>query len=334
PLYQYIHLVYSLSASFSSSKLQVSSLPTPMFNVFNGGKHADTNLDFQEFMLVPLKQTKFSEKVRMGSEIFHTLGKVLLANNLDTDVGNEGGYAPDIDSSVEAVEYIMEAITKAGYKPGKDVGIGIDVGAQELYNKAKKRYIFELDDCELTSDQLISLYKDWLKDYPIVSIEDGLGEDDWTNWKQMTRELLSQKNIKTFPPKADLLQGRMGLWSKPLAEKQKNKKQKRDIMLIGDDLFVTNIERVRKAIDRRIANAVLIKPNQVGTLTQAIECVKVSQEGGYKVVVSHRSGETGDDFIADLAVAIGADYFKAGSLSRGERVVKYNRIMAIEEELG
>lgn len=294
PLYQYIRKLYGFNAP------QLYSLPTPMFNIFNGGKHADTNLDFQEFMVIPVKKVKFSEKVRMGSEIFHELGKVLKTRGLDTDVGNEGGYAPDIDSAVDALDYIIEATEKAGYMPGKEVRLGLDVGASELYNKKRKKYIFHLDDSELTSDQLISLYQDWLGEYPIVLIEDGLAGDEWLAWKRMTKELIKA-----------------------------NKK----LLLVGDDLFVTNDERLRKGIDLGVANAVIIKPNQVGTLSETIKCVKLARQAAYKIIVSHRSGETTDDFIADLAVACGADYIKAGSLSRGERVSKYNRLMEIEEEI-
>ncbi|MCK4554630.1 phosphopyruvate hydratase, partial [Candidatus Parcubacteria bacterium] len=208
-----------------------------------------------------------------------------------------GGYAPDIVSSVQAIELIMAAIIKAGYQPGKDIGIGIDVGSSELYNKETKKYIFKLDQANFTSATLIGLYYEWFRKYPIISIEDGLAEDDWQGWQELTGEL------------------------------------GKEIMIIGDDLFVTNIDRLRRGLKEKAANAILIKPNQVGTLTETIECVKLAQKHNYKIMVSHRSGETCDDFIADLAVAIGADYIKAGSLCRGERVVKYNRLMEIEDNL-
>ena len=290
PLYQYIRIAYSL-------KLTAYTLPVPMFNIFNGGKHADTNLDFQEFMIILVKKNKFKEKVRAGSEIFHALGDVLKSKGYDTDVGNEGGYAPNIRSSVSAIEFIIEAIKKAGYKSGKEVALGTDVGASELYNKATKKYVFKLDGSHLSSDGLIELYSDWLKKYPIISIEDGLAQDDWTGWQTLTREL------------------------------------GRKVQLVGDDLFVTNTDRLKKGINQKAANAVLIKLNQIGTLTETIDCVKLAQKSNYKTVISHRSGETCDDFIADLAVAINADYIKAGSLSRGERVAKYNRLMEIEQNL-
>lgn len=287
-LYEYI------ASSFGFKSLK---LPTPSFNIFNGGKHADTNLDFQEFMVMPILKTSFKEKVRMGSEIFHELGHVLKKAGFDTDVGNEGGYAPDIHSSVQAIELIMAAIINAGYKPGKDIGLGIDVGSSTLYNSETKKYIFKLDHANFTSNTLIGLYHEWLRKFPIISIEDGLAEDDWDGWRELNEEL------------------------------------GKDMLLIGDDLFVTNIKRLRKGLKEKAANAILIKPNQVGTLSETIECVKLAQKHGLKVMVSHRSGETCDDFIADLAVAVGADFIKSGSLSRGERLAKYNRLMEIEDML-
>ncbi len=270
-------------------------MPTPSFNIFNGGKHADTNLDFQEFMIMPLREIRFSEKLRMGAEIFHELGSVLRKADLDTDVGNEGGYAPDIRSSIQAIELILAACINAGYKPGEDVGLGIDVGSSELYDVESKKYIFRLDNAAFTSDTLSGLYREWLRKYPIISIEDGLGQDDWEGWKSLTHDLGSE------------------------------------MLLIGDDLFVTNIERLRVGLKEKAANAVLIKPNQVGSLSETVACVKLAQKHGYKIMASHRSGETCDDFIADLAVATGADFIKSGSLSRGERLAKYNRLLEIED---
>jgi enolase len=286
-LFEYLHEIFGFQ-----NKL---SLPTPSFNIFNGGKHADTNLDFQEFMILPLTKTSFHEKVRMGAEIFHELAKVLKKGGFDTDVGAEGGYAPDIVSSVQAIEFIVSAMINAGYKPGVDVGIGIDVGSSELYNEASDKYVFKLDNAFFTSANLIGLYEEWLKEFPIISLEDGLGEDDWSGWKKLTQELGDK------------------------------------IMLIGDDLFTTNINRFRKGLKEKVANAILIKPNQVGTLSETMECIRLAQKYNYKIMVSHRSGETNDDFIADLAVAVGANFIKAGSLSRGERLAKYNRLMEIEE---
>ena len=289
-LYEYISRSYELQ----SKKYK---MPVPCFNIFNGGKHADTNLDFQEFMIIPVLNTSFKEKVRIGAEIFHSLGHILKKAGFDTDVGNEGGYAPDIVSSIQAIELIMAATIKAVYKPGSQIGLGIDVGSSQLYNKADGKYIFKLDRASFTSATLIGLYYEWFRKYPIISIEDGLAEDDWAGWQELNKELGS------------------------------------DVMLVGDDLFVTNLERLRQGLKERAANAILIKPNQVGTLTETIACIKVAKKHNYKIMVSHRSGETTDDFIADLAVAVNADYIKTGSLSRGERVAKYNRLMEIEENL-
>jgi len=288
-LYEYIAKTYGFKNK--------PALPTPSFNIFNGGKHADTNLDFQEFMILPIVKISFKEKVRMGAEIFHQLGKVLKRAGFDTDVGNEGGYAPDIVSSVQAIELIVASMIEAGYKPGVDVGLGIDVGSSELYDPGKKTYIFKLDRAHFSNNTLVGLYNEWFRKFPIISIEDGLAEDDWEGWHDLTKELGGE------------------------------------MLLIGDDLFVTSAERLRRGIKEHVANAILIKPNQVGTLSETIECIKLAQKHNYKIMVSHRSGETTDDFIADLAVAVGADYIKSGSLSRGERLAKYNRLMEIEDML-
>lgn len=287
-LFEYISKTYKFG-------IRKYKLPTPSFNIFNGGAHADTNLDFQEFMVLPLKQTSIKEKIRMGAEIFHELALVLKSAGFDTDVGNEGGYAPDIHSSIQALELIMAAIVNAGYTPGKDIGLGMDVGSSELYDVSKKQYIFKLDQSHFTSNSLIGLYNEWFRKFPIVSIEDGLAEDDWSGWQELTRELGGH------------------------------------MLLIGDDLFVTNVERLRKGIKEHAGNAVLIKPNQVGSLTETIECIKLAQKHNFKIMASHRSGETCDDFIADLSVAVKADFIKSGSLSRGERLAKYNRLMEIED---
>ena len=302
-LYEYITGAYSLPVTHYS-------LPIPAFNIFNGGKHADTNLDFQEFMIIPhpvpllskergasgaSRARSCAETVRMGAEIFHELGHVLKEAGFDTDVGAEGGYAPDICSSVQAMEFIMAATVRAGYNVGKDVGLGIDVGSSELYDLRSKKYIFKLDQASFATATLVDLYREWLKKFNVVSLEDGLAEDDWEGWEELTRELGDE------------------------------------VMLVGDDLFVTSVERLRQGIEKKVANTILIKPNQVGTLTETFACVTLAREHNYKIFVSHRSGETTDDFIADLAVAVGADYAKFGSLSRGERVCKYNRLMEIEK---
>jgi len=291
PLYSYLRDVYNIH-------YKNFRLPIPMMNVFNGGKHADTNLDLQEFMIVPVGPIKFKEKVRAGSEIFHALGEVLWDQGYDTDVGNEGGYAPDIGKTVDAINFILQAIKKAGYKVKRDqIGLAIDVAASELYNSKKKKYILTTDHKSLSARQLINLYKLWVKKYPIISIEDGLAQDAWTDWRTLTSQL---------------------------GEK---------IMLVGDDLFVTNTDRLRKGIEQKVANAILIKPNQIGTLTETIAAIYLAKMSNYKVIISHRSGETCDSFISDLAVAVNAEFIKAGSLSRGERLAKYNRLLEIEEEL-
>lgn len=286
-LFAYLGKTFSLAAP---------KMPTPLFNIFNGGKHADTNLDFQEFLIIP-KAADIAEMIRQGAEICYELGKLLRESGYDTDTGELGGYAPDLDSTIEALELILAAAIRAGYKPGENVHLGIDIGSSILYDKEKKKYIFPLDQAYFSSSNLIGLYEEWLKKYPIVYIEDGLADDDWASWRELTAEL--------------------------------GKK----IMIAGDELFTTNSERLRQGLKEKAANTILIKPNQAGTLTETVECVKLAQKHGYRVVVSHRSGETVDDFIADLAVACGADYLKAGSLNRGERLSKYNRLLAIADIL-
>ena len=289
-LYKYINKTFKFKCSDFS-------LPTPSFNIINGGVHADNNLDFQEFMILPVGSHSFKEKIRIGAEIFHELGRALKKAGLGTNVGDEGGYSPNISSSIEAIEFIMTATMKAGYTPGADIGLGLDAGSSEFYNKKTKQYVFRLDQAHFTSTNMIGLYNEWLKKYPFVSIEDGLAEDDWKGWQEWTRELGDELTI------------------------------------IGDDLFTTNVDRLRKGIEKSAANSILIKPNQVGTLTETIQTIKLAQANDYTIMMSHRSGETCDDFIADLAVAVNADYIKTGSLSRGERLAKYNRLMEIEDEL-
>jgi len=284
-LFQYLNEIYGFG------ELRI---PNPCFNMFNGGKHADTSLDFQEFMVIPVKKTSFAEKVRMGSEVFHELGKILKKSGFDTDVGSEGGYAPDMVSSVQAIEFMVSAIINAGYRPKTDAGIGIDIGSSEIFDPDQKKYIFKLDNALFSNDTLIGLYNEWLKDFPIVSLEDGLAEDEWSAWREMTAELGAK------------------------------------MMIVGDDLFATNIDRLRRGLKEKAANTILIKPNQAGTISETADCIKLAQKHNYKIMISHRGGETNDDFIADLAVAAGADHIKAGSLSRGERMAKYNRLMEIE----
>lgn len=290
PLYEYIAKSYELPTDDFQ-------LPIPSFNILNGGVHAHTNLDFQEFMIIPLGKISFAERVRLGAEIFHELGLVLRRSELGTTVGDEGGYAPDISSSIKALEMTIAAGIKAGYKPGTDFGIGIDAGSSQFYHQEKKEYVFKLDQAHFTTANMIGLYNEWFRKYPVISIEDGLAEDDWQGWRELTRELGGH------------------------------------MLLVGDDLFVTNVKRLRQGLKEKAANAVLIKLNQVGTLSETIDCIKLAQKHKYKIMISHRSGETMDDFIADLAVAVGAEYIKSGSLSRGERLAKYNRLMEIESQL-
>jgi enolase len=280
-----------LRAAFS---LAAPKIPVPIFNIFNGGQHADTNLDFEEFLLIPRGQAA-SGMIRLGAEVFQELGVVLNEAGYDTDTGCAGGYAPDLDSSIEALELIISAALRVGYRPGKDFNLGLNIGSSVLYEAATKKYIFPLDHAYFSSANLIGLYNEWLKKYPIIYLEDGLAEDAWADWRQLTAEL--------------------------------GKK----MLIVGGDLFATNSVRLRQGLPEQAANAIIIKPNQAGTVTAALDCLRLAQQHNYKIVVASRSGETADDFIVDLAVASGADYLKAGSLSRGERVSKYNRLSAIAE---
>lgn len=290
PLYAHLRDVFDIG-------LKKFTLPTPFLNVFNGGRHADTNLDMQEFIIIPHAFSSFSKKLQAGSEIFHMLGDILHADGLDTDVGNEGGYAPDVGKTESALEYLAEAVRKAKYKLGKEVGFGIDVAASEFFNAKTGKYELSTDKRKNSPKQMIDLYEQWSKKYPMISIEDGLAEDAWEDWKTMT--------------------DRLG----------------KKMLLIGDDLFVTNRVRLQRGIDTGVANAILIKPNQIGTLTETMETIGLARENKYKIVISHRSGETTDTTIADLAVAVNAEYIKSGAPSRSERLCKYNRLLEIEEEI-
>src|SRR5882672_5714693 len=274
-------------------------LPVPMMNILNGGAHADNSVDPQEFMIVPYGADKFSEALRMGAEVFHTLKGVLKKRGYSTSVGDEGGFAPNLKSNEEALDAVMEAIAKAGYKPGAQIGIALDPAASEFYDKASGKYVFKKSDkSQRTSEQMVKFWAKWVDQYPIVSIEDGMAEDDWDGWKLMTDTLGSK------------------------------------IQLVGDDLFVTNTERLQQGIDQGVANSILIKVNQIGTLTETLEAMQMATNAHYTNVVSHRSGETEDAFIADLAVATRAGQIKTGSASRTDRIAKYNQLLRIEEELG
>ena len=274
-------------------------LPVPMMNIINGGAHADNSVDLQEFMIAPHGATKFSEALRMGVEVFHHLKAVLKKKGYSTSVGDEGGFAPNLKSNEEALETILEAIEKAGYKAGKQISLALDCAASEFYDKAKKKYVFKKSDkSERTADQMVEFWANWVKQYPILSIEDGCQEDDWAGWKTLT-ETLGAK-----------------------------------CQLVGDDLFVTNTERLKRGIDQGIANSILVKVNQIGSLTETLDAMAMAATAGYTSMVSHRSGETEDAFIADLAVATGAGQIKTGSASRTDRIAKYNQLLRIEEELG
>jgi len=288
-----IHL-YQYLGGFTASLL-----PTPMMNILNGGAHADSNVDFQEFMVMPVGAPSFSEALRWGVATFHTLKGVLKKKGYNTAVGDEGGFAPSLKSNTEAIDLVLEAITQAGYKPGEQIAIALDPAASEFYDKDKKKYVFKKSDKrEHSSDEMVKFWSGWASQYPIVSIEDALAEDDWDGWKLLTDEL------------------------------------GKSIQLVGDDLFVTNVERLQRGIDAGVANSILIKVNQIGSVSETIDAINLARENGYTAVISHRSGETEDTFIADLAVAAGAGQIKTGSASRTDRIAKYNELLRIEEELG
>lgn len=273
-------------------------IPVPMMNIINGGSHADNNVDFQEFMIMPVGAPSFAEALRMGAETFHTLKGVLKKKGYSTAVGDEGGFAPNLKSNVEALDVILEAIEKAGYKPGQDICIALDPATSEMYDKEKQIYkFFKSDNSELSSDKMVEFWANWAKQYPIISIEDGLAEDDWDGWKLLT-DTLGKK-----------------------------------IQLVGDDLFVTNTERLAMGIEKGVANSILIKVNQIGSLTETLDAIELAKKNGYTAVISHRSGETEDTTIADIAVATNAGQIKTGSTSRTDRIAKYNQLLRIEDEL-
>ena len=278
--------------------VNANTLPVPMMNILNGGSHADNKIDFQEFMVMPTSAKSFSEAVRMGAEVFHHLKEVLKKKGFSTNVGDEGGFAPNLSSNVEAIEVVLQAIEKAGYRPGEDMFIAMDAASSEFYDADKKLYLFESTGDQLTPSQMANYWKEWVDKYPIISIEDGMYEDDWDGWAEMTK-LVGDK-----------------------------------IQLVGDDLFVTNVNRLQKGIDENIANSILIKVNQIGSLTETINAVNLAHRNKYKSVMSHRSGETEDNTIADLAVALNTGQIKTGSASRSDRMAKYNQLLRIEEELG
>jgi enolase len=287
PLYRYI------------GGVNACVLPTPMMNILNGGAHADNNVDFQEFMVMPVGAETFSDALRWGTEVFHTLKGVLKKKGYNTAVGDEGGFAPSLKSNVEAIEVILEAIELAGYKAGEEIAIALDPAASEFYDKSAGRYVFKKSDkSEKTSDQMADYWASWVRQYPIVSLEDGLAEDDWAGWKYLTEKV------------------------------------GRKIQLVGDDLFVTNVKRLQQGIDEQVGNSILVKVNQIGSISETLDAIELARRNGYTAVISHRSGETEDTFIADLAVATNAGQIKTGSASRTDRIAKYNQLLRIEEELG
>ena len=287
PLYRYI------------GGVNARHLPVPLMNIINGGSHADNSIDIQEFMIVPLKAPTFAEALRMGAETFHSLKKVLKSRGLGTNVGDEGGFAPNLKSNEEGILTVIEAIEKAGYRPGEDIYIALDAASSEFYDKDKKRYVFHKSTGdELTSSEMAGFWKEWANKYPIVSIEDGLDENDWEGWKELT-DAIGDKT-----------------------------------QLVGDDLFVTNVNFLQKGITHGVANSILVKVNQIGTLTETIEAVELATRNQYTNIISHRSGETEDTTIADLAVALNSGQIKTGSASRSDRIAKYNQLLRIEEELG
>ena len=286
PLFQYI------------GGVNAKQLPVPMMNILNGGEHADNSVDVQEFMILPVGAKSFREGLRMGAQVFHSLKKVLSERGLACGVGDEGGFAPNLGSNREALELIVEAIEKAGYKPGDDVRLGLDVAATEMYDKETKLYDLKHEGKKLTAEQMVDLYEEWVNNFPIVTIEDGLDEEDWDGWKVLT--------------------DRLG----------------KKVQLVGDDLFVTNTERLERGIEAGVANSILIKVNQIGTITETLDAIEMAKRAGYTAVISHRSGETEDTTIADLAVAVNAGQIKTGAPSRTDRVAKYNQLLRIEEMVG
>lgn len=290
PLYKYISEAYKLSA-------KSYKLPIPMFNVINGGKHSDSGLAIQEYKIVPNGIKTFKEQYRAGSEIFHKLKELIVAEGGSVGVGDEGGFAPHLESNSKPLELMNRAIEEAGYEKGAEVNCGLDAAASSFFDEKENQYIFKPDSNGISREMLVNIYNEWISKYNVISIEDGLNENDWEGWRNMNEKIGDK------------------------------------IMLIGDDLLVTNVKRLQKAIEEKACNAVLIKVNQIGSLTETIECIKLAKKNKMKIVISHRSGETTDDFISDLAVGTGAEYIKSGSLSRGERICKYNRLLRIEEEL-
>ena len=308
PLYKYL--------SRQSTDNSANLLPVPMMNILNGGAHADSSVDFQEFMVMPLGAPSFREALRWGVEIFHALKGALKKRGYSTAVGDEGGFAPSCKSNEEAIQIVLEAIGSAGYKPGEQVSIALDPASSEFYDKASGKYIFKKSDKSAhSSSEMAAYWTSWAAKYPIVSIEDGMAEDDWAGWKELTQSVGRNPGAGS-------------------AASEKNEGAKKAIQLVGDDLFVTNTERLGRGITEGVANAILVKLNQIGSVTETIDAIELARKAGYRSIISHRSGETEDTFIADLAVGTAAGQIKTGSASRTDRIAKYNQLLRIEEELG
>ena len=297
PLYRHIGALYGQQAPVGAEGRPLFALPSPMMNILNGGAHADTSVDFQEFMVIPVGAPSFAESLRIGTEIFHALRVILKARGQSTGVGDEGGFAPNLKSNRDAIEVVLEAVTRAGMAAGKDVYLALDVASSELW--AGGKYVFRKSrEADRTSDEMVRLYQDWIRQYPIISIEDGMAEGDWEGWKTLTRELGGR------------------------------------VQLVGDDVFVTNPEILRRGIAEGVGNALLVKLNQIGTVTETLDAMQMARDAGYPTIISHRSGETEDTTIADLAVGTSAGQIKTGSANRSDRLAKYNQLLRIEEELG
>jgi enolase len=334
PLYKYL-------ARYSSDT-SANLLPCPMMNILNGGAHADSSVDFQEFMVMPVGAPSFSEGLRWGVEVFHALKSALKKHGYLTAVGDEGGFAPSCKSNEEAIEIVLEAIAAAGYKPGAQVSIALDPAASEFYDKASGKYVFKKSDKSVhSSAEMAAYWTNWAEKYPIVSIEDGMAEDDWAGWKLLTQSLggsvsAAQAVGALHPKETYQVGGDPNAYVVPRGARNPSSAapSARRIQLVGDDLFVTNTARLSRGIQEGIANAILIKLNQIGTVTETIDAIELARKSGYRSIISHRSGETEDTFIADLAVATAAGQIKTGSASRTDRIAKYNQLLRIEEELG
>jgi enolase len=331
PLYKYL--------SRYSTDTSANLLPCPMMNILNGGAHADSSVDFQEFMVMPVGAPSFSEGLRWGVEIFHALKAALKKHGYSTAVGDEGGFAPSCKSNEEAIQIVLEAIAAAGYKPGEQVSIALDPASSEFYDRASGNYVFKKSDKSThTSAQMAAYWTTWAEKYPIVSIEDGMAEDDWTGWKVLTQSIGGRASSQTAAASGSKetfqVSGYPNAYVIPSGKTASGSKSSKRIQLVGDDLFVTNTTRLSRGINEGIANAILIKLNQIGTVTETIDAIELARKAGYNSIISHRSGETEDTFIADLAVATAAGQIKTGSASRTDRIAKYNQLLRIEEELG